>query len=177
MQGRRFSVDAIDRVSLSQRKVNRAVAIQNHRPRSVERRPFQGRAVRRRLAFARSTERVDESAGEIDRSNAMIPDVADEQSSGWIDGDAVGLAKLGFRGRSAIATESGDAGSRECGNDARLRVDFSDDVIVALGDVDVATRCRRRSHAAYSAPPPSPAHRRRHRRADHSQRSSSSLGS
>src|SRR5439155_4333758 len=46
--------------------------------------------------------------------------------------------QLRFRGRSAVAAETGHTSSGYCRDDARRAIDLPNCVVVALGDVDVA---------------------------------------
>jgi hypothetical protein len=94
--------DSIQRVAFPQRQIDRSVSIDRHRPRTVERRAFQGRAIRRWQAFAGSADGLDRAGREIHRADAMVSDIADQQPAVRSDSDAVRLAQLRFRRRAAV---------------------------------------------------------------------------
>ncbi len=71
-------------------------------------------------------------------ADAVIHEIADEQVAVAIAKNAVRLAELGFVARASVAGETRDAGAGSGGDDAGLHVDFADDVVVALGEVEVA---------------------------------------
>ena len=68
----------------------------------------------------------------------MIADVADQQTAVGRNGNAVRLAKLCARRRTAVPREPGDAGPGQCGDDAGVCLDLSHHVVVTLGDIHVA---------------------------------------
>ncbi len=70
----------------------------------------------------------------------MVADIADHQPVVRADVNAVRLPQLSLRCGTDVAGEPGDAGAGERRDDARLAVDLSHDVAVALGDVHVAAR-------------------------------------
>lgn len=99
---RGFRGDAVDRIALAQRKEQLSLS-KRHRARAVERRAFQRRAVRRWLPVAGAAVGLDRAARQIDLTNTVIADIADQKSPGAIDGNAVRLAQLRAGRRSPIA--------------------------------------------------------------------------
>ncbi len=71
-------------------------------------------------------------------ANALVTDIADQQTAVTVEHEAVRLAKLRVRTGPAVAAESRRAGARDRADDARCPVDLPDHVVVALRDVQVA---------------------------------------
>src|SRR5919204_4063754 len=70
----------------------------------------------------------------------MVADIADEEAACRINRDAVRLAKLRAGRGTAVAAEARSSGSSERGNDAGRAVHPAYDVIVTLGNVQIALR-------------------------------------
>ena len=156
-------VEAMDGVALAQRQVEIAAIVERHRARAVQRRARERRAVGRGLTVAGAGEGGDDAGGQLDRPHAMVADVADEQSPPvGRDRDRVRLAKGGRGRRPAVAREARLSGARQRRDHAGARVHLADDVVVALGDVEVPRRPSNTAscgmfNAASMAGPPSPA--------------------
>src|SRR5207248_10016046 len=93
-------------VAFAQREKQIAVRREGDRPRSVERRAGERRAVRRRLRFACSRMGCDRAGLQIQPSNAMVADVADQQAAIAIDRDAVRLTELRLRAGTPMPLEA-----------------------------------------------------------------------
>src|SRR5262245_28448020 len=110
MPGHLLAVETVDGVPFPQRQIQVAGRIERNRPRAVERRAFEGGAIRCRLPVAGAAERIDDARRGIDAPTAMVADVADEQgAAARIDRDAVRLPQLRAGCRPAIAREARDA--------------------------------------------------------------------
>jgi hypothetical protein len=68
----------------------------------------------------------------------MVADVADQQAPVRIERNRMRLPKLCLRRGSAVARESGRASTGERRDDAGLRIDPPNRMVVALGDVEMA---------------------------------------
>ncbi len=131
-------VDAMDGVALAQRQVEIAAVVERHRARAVQRRARDRRTVGRGLPFAGAGKGGDDASGQFDGPHAMVPDVADEQSPAvGRDGDGMRLAKGGRGRRPAVSREAWLAGAGHRRDHLGARVHLADDVVVALGDVEV----------------------------------------
>src|SRR5205814_3254299 len=128
---------AVNRVALAKSQIEVAVPIDGDRAGPVERRAFHGRTIRSRLPLAGSSKGLDSSGGKIHLSNAVISDIADKKAPLGIDGNAMRLTQLRPYGRTAVPGKSRAASSSKGGDDARLHIDLTHHVVVALGDIKV----------------------------------------
>src|SRR5262245_39985429 len=132
--------DSVNRVALTQRQVQIALLVEHHRPWTVERGTFDRRTVRRRLRDAGAGPRVDALGDKIDSANPLVADIADEQLPLTIDDDAVRLAELSLRRGATVAGKPGDVRAGKRRDHAGRAVDFSNDMVVTLGNVEMTAR-------------------------------------
>src|SRR5437764_7500153 len=97
-----------------------------------------GRSVGWIHRFACAAIGINDSGSDVQPADTVVADIAYQQRAVFIKQDAVRLAELCFDAGSAIATETGDSGAGNRGDDARFPVHFANDVIVAFRNVDVA---------------------------------------
>src|SRR5438045_8943620 len=133
-----LGIDAVHGVALAQNKIQVAFWIQIHRARLIEGRARDWRAIGRRLFFACSGVSADEAGLEIDAADAVVSNVADQQRATGIEGQTVGLLELGLRGRAAVTGKSGRSVAGYCGDDLRLRLYPSADVVLHFYEEHVA---------------------------------------
>src|SRR5204862_7859493 len=115
--------------------VDVAGTIEHHRSRPIQRRLANRSTVRRRLSRSGAAERLDHASAQVDLTDAMVADVANQQPApARVDGDAVRLPQLCTRGRTTVARESRASSSGKRADPPCLRLNSTNRVIVALGD-------------------------------------------
>src|SRR5262245_41364424 len=109
-----IGVDVMDRVTLPQGEVEIAFVVEYHRSRAVQWSAAQWCSVRYRLPFAGAADCVDGVRRQVDITQSMVADVADEEAvAAGIDRDAVRLPQLRSIRWSAVAGETSAAGTRK----------------------------------------------------------------
>ncbi len=86
---------------------------------------------------AGSRDRADQARREVDLADDVIAAVGDEQVPRRVQGDAHGVVERGAGGRSAVATVAPGPAPRHGADHARGGVDFTNDVVVAVGNEEV----------------------------------------
>jgi hypothetical protein len=70
-------------------------------------------------------------------ADTVVGGIGDIHIAGGVDRDTLGTLQLSLNRRAAIALVAGPSGSRNRGDYAGGRVDFADDVIALVGNVEV----------------------------------------
>ena len=112
--------------------------IKINRPRAVQRNALYRGSVWRGIAFTRAGKSGDVAGLRIHPPNAMFTDVTNIQVSGWPKLNTVRPVHRGFRGQTAIATESGFAVACKGADAAGFRIHFTHEMILHFHKLEVA---------------------------------------
>src|SRR2546425_7487399 len=97
------------------------------------------RVQRAREVCSASVEEGGDHASSVHLADAAVPVVCDVEVSRCVEGEAEGGVELGLRGRASVSREAELPRSGDRGDDPVL-VDPTNDSLVGLGDVEVASR-------------------------------------
>ena len=153
----RCGIDLADTVVAAVGDIDVAVGVRRHAAGVAQPRGCRWAAVAAEAERSGSCDGRNDARCGVDLADAVVAAVGDVNVAVRVRGYAPGLVQLRRGCLAAVAGESGRAGSRKGGNDARRGIDFADAVGVAVSDVNIARAVRRNVQ--------SPAQLRRRRRA------------